>query len=595
MQDRSIRVIIWFCIGVLGPLVLCGIGLWFYGLLSEDDAQSPAGSSDSVAPIERQSQSDVKSGQNTTLLSSLASLDTATDDYTRSVALRALLSSSDVQHVFSLLEQSMEIRPEDQRLSTQIEIFRRLAVIDPVEAMKRTFDIAWNRRAPIVKSIFLEWAISDVDAAIAHAKILGSTDRRNALDAILRIRDDWPADRIQELSLEFGLESIGAKVLEQIQISRAFNDPRSAWKALLEDAQTDSGQVNSLATILELWVAKEGFNVVSEAIESITDMNSFIWLLNPILTPIAQDDPLHAFELINEFSEIARNAAAFTVVDVWAETDPAAAMDAVSKLDFRPTYIKDNLMQNIGFAWAESAPREAFQNLPKYFSRDYLQSIRGDALQQIVRESPQEAVDILNEIPNGVRDLGGDLVKEWASADARSALNWISAQEESLEPMLLRNVIPALVETDPDLALSTALIQTIAEGQMGLEYEVIRILAQTDVHRATEMLTQVRDHDDTMKRAYSELGRALVSQNKSSSAIELGSDLPESLQDDYFRAIINRIYNTDQVELYEILDLLPQRKYQQEAAQYLIWESGFGGLSHRYFTDEQLEEIRAFQ
>ena len=161
--------------------------------------------------------------------------------------------------------------------------------------------------------------------------------------------------------------------------------------------------------------------------------------------------------------------------------------------------------------------------------------------------------------------------------------------------MLLQRDIPALVEEDPELALNTALSQEIAEGQMGLEYEVIKILARTDVHRATEMLSQVRDHDDTKKRAYGELGRALVSQNESSTAIELGSDLSEEFQDTYFRAIINEIYNKDQLELYEILELLPERKYQQEAARYIIWASGFGGYSHRYFTEEQLEEFRAFE
>ena len=221
--------------------------------------------------------------------------------------------------------------------------------------------------------------------------------------------------------------------------------------------------------------------------------------------------------------------------------------------------------------------------------------MRGDALQKIVRLSPQDAIDILNEVPNGVQELGRDLVEEWASVDARSALNWIGSQEKSLRPMLLQRVIPALVEEDPELALNTALSQEIAEGQMGLEYEVIKILARTDVHRAIEMLPQVRDHDDTKKRAYSEIGSALVRHNESSTAIELGSDLSEVFRDSYYRAVINTIYNKDQVELYEILDLLPERKYQQEAARYIIWESGFGGYSHRYFTEEQLEEIRAFE
>ena len=575
--------------------MLCGIGLWVYGSLSTEDEQSTTESTGRVAPMERQSQSQVRSNQKTSLPRDLESLDTYQDDYARSVALRALLATADQQSVISLLAQSKEIRPEDKRLTTQVEIFRRFAVIDPREALNYTFDIAWNRRARMVKAIFLEWATSDMDAAIQHAKTLESSDRRNALEAILRIQDDWTEDRIMKLAIEFGHESVGTDVLEQVQIARAFHDPRGAWMAILADAKNDDMQAYSLGTILELWVTREGFDVVSEALESISQMEYLGSILEPIVRPIAQDDPQRAFELINEFNENARTTAASIVVNEWAETDSVAAMDAVSKLDIRPSYMRDSFMREIGNAWAENAPYEAVENLPKYFSGYDLQSIRGNALQQIVRESPQNALDIMNKIPNGIEDLGGDLVKEWASADVNSVLNWISLQDETTQPKLLRNVIPALVETDPELALSTALNQSIAEGQIGLESEVVRILAQTDLRRATDMLTQIRDHDDTMMSAYSELGRALVRKNESSAAIEMGSDLPESLQDDYFRAIVNQIFNTDQAELYDILDLLPQRKYQQEAARYLIGDTDFGSYSHRYFTDEQLQRIRSFQ
>ena len=575
--------------------MLCGIGLWAYGLFWTNNEQVVADSPDNVTPAGRQSQSKGTFEHKTFYPTDLKDLATFTDDYSREVALRTLLSSSDQQRVISLLEQAKAIRPDERRTATQIQIFRRFAVINPVEAMKHTFDIAWNRREPLVNAIFLEWGTADLNAAIAHAKTLGSADQRTALVAILRIRDDFSEDRIQELALEFGHESVGSDVLVQIQIDRAFNDPQSAWNALLEDARPDNFQIPSLATILELWVAREGFDVVFEAMESIPEMDSPMGILDPILTPIAQDDPRRAFELVNEFKENARRVAAFLVVGEWAETDPAAAFDAVSEFDVRPTYVKENLMQNIGYAWAENAPYEAFSILPKYLSGYTLQWIQGNALQQIVRESPEDAVNLLNNVPNGVAELGGALVEEWASSDARSALNWIGLQEEALRPALLQSVMPALVEKDPDLALSTALNQSIAEGQLGLEYEVIRILARTDVHRATEMLPQVRDHEDTKKRAYSELGRALANKYESTAAIELGSELPESFQDDYFREIINAIYNTDRVELYEILDLLPKSKYQQEAARYLIWETGLGADAHRYFTDEQLEKIRNFQ
>ena len=599
MPSRPRHVLTWFCIGMLGPVMLCGIGLWAYGLFSTNDEQIFADSPDNVTPAGRQSQPKDSSEHRTVPPPDLKSLANFTNDYAREVALRTLLSSSDQQRVISLLEQAQAIRPYERRISTQIEIFRRLAVIDPVEAMKHTVDIAWNRRTPIVNAIFLEWATTDVDAAIAHAKTLSQSDQRIALVAILRIRDDFAVDRVQELALEFGHESIGGDVLDQIQVDSAFNDPQSSWNALLNDARPDNLQIISLSTILELWVAREGFDVAFEAMESISQMGSPTGILEPVLTPIAQDDPRRAFELINEFNENARNTAAVIVVDAWAKSNPVEAFETVSESDFRPTYVKENLLRNIGYAWAESAPYEAFQNLPKYVSGPgsnlHLDWMRGNALKQIFRESPEDAVDLLNEIPNGVEKLGGDLVEEWASSDARSALNWIGLQEESLLPALLQSVMPALVEKDPDLALSTALSQPIAVGQLGLEFEVIRTLARTDVHRAIEMLPQVRDHDDTRKRSYSVLGRALANKHEASIAIELGSEIPESFQDEYFREVINAIYYTDQEGLYEILDLLPKHKYQREAAQYLIGNTGLGGDSHRYFTYEQLEKIRTFQ
>ena len=595
MVGRPHQIITWFCAGLIVPFALCGIGLWIYGSLSTEDKHSSVNSTDRVALIERQSQSDIRSTQKTPPLSDLESLDAYQDDYTRSVALRALLSSADRQRVISLLEQSKGIRPEDLRLTTQLEIFRRFAVIDALEAMKHTSDIAWNRRTPMVAAIFKEWATSDVDAAIAHARTLGSSDRRIALEVILRIQDEWSEDRIMELALEFGHESIGAEVLEQIQIARAFNDPRLAWNAILNDAQRDRSQFDALRAILELWVAREGFDVIFEAMEAVSEGNVSSSILDPIIEPIAQDDPRLAFELIHKLGDNARIDATFTIAQIWAETDPAAALETVSAFNFRPESTKVRLMQSIGSVWADHAPREAIQSLTEYLSSWSLRPIRGRALRKIVRESPQDAVDILNEIPNGVRELGRELVEEWASVDVSSAFNWIGTQEESLRAMLLREIMPALVEKDPELALNTALNQEIAEGRSGLEYEVIRLLARTDVHHATEMLARVRDHDYTKQRAYVELGFALVSRNEYSAAIELGSDLPENLQDEYFPAIVNRILNRDKVELYEILDLLPKPKYLQEAARRIIWETGFAGRSHQYFTDEQIEEIRAFQ
>ncbi|MXZ43576.1 MAG: hypothetical protein F4Z01_01140 [Gammaproteobacteria bacterium] len=598
MVGRRLQVITWFCVGLLGPLVLFGIGLFAYESLVANNQRGAPTSSNDVAPVELQSRTTIRSNQGTSPPSNdVKNLLIAPDDYARSVAFRAILSTADQQQLITMYEDSKGIRNFDQRLTTQIEIFRRFAVLAPEAAMEHTSELASNRRTPIIEAIFLEWANSDIDAALTHLRTLNSADQRTGLEAILRMRDDWPADRVLELALEFGHEALGADILEERQIMRAYDDPRAAWTAILEDTRVETLQIDSLATILELWVQREGVDVVFEAMESIPQISYPNKILSPILIPITRKDPQHAFALLDEFSGEVRRTAAFIVVHEWADSDPMAALEAVTEFVIHPTYVKDNLLENIGRRMVRQSPHEAIEHLPQYLSRESgKRSVLGYAIQMIVWESPQEATKLLNEIANGVEDLGGILAREWARTDASAALNWIGTQEETLQPLLLREVIPALVEVDPDLALSTALSQEISDGQMGLEFDVIRTLAQNDVQRATAMLPQVRE-GETKSRACAEVGRAMVNQKEYTAAINLGSELPESIQEEYFWTIITELYNQDQVALYEVLELLPERKYQEYAARYFRTRSKLDrfGRSHWYLNAEQLENVQSYR
>ncbi|MYD46158.1 MAG: hypothetical protein F4W92_07385 [Gammaproteobacteria bacterium] len=597
MLGRRLHVITWFCVGLLGPMALFGIGLWVYGSLVASDPKGDPTSSNDIAPTESQSRTTVRPNLDTSLPNNdVESLMIATDGYARSATFRKVLSLADQQQLIALLEESKALRNFDQRLTTRIEIFRRFAEIAPEMAMQYTSELASNRRTPIVEAIFLEWASSDVDAALSHLRTLGSADQLTGLEAILRMRDDWSADRISELALEFGHESLGADILEERQIMRAFDDPRGAWKAILEDSRVETLQYDTLKTILELWVDREGFDVVVEAMESISHIHISWLFLDPILIPIVQEDPHYAIELIDGFGEEVRRTATFSVFFSWADADPLAALKAVTELDNHPEWVIENLLTNVGWDLARDSPYEAVEHLPQNLSRDARKYVLEYSMRRIVQESPQDATRLINEIEHGVEDLGGALAAAWAREDASAALDWIDAQEETLQPMLLLETIPALVEVDPDLALSTALNQKISDGQIGLEYEVIRSLAESDIPRATAMLPQVRA-GETKSRACAELGRVMVNQNESLAAIKLGSELPESLQDEYFRAIINELYNQDLVALYEVLDLLPQ-KYQREAAAYYNRrDTRFDSFSrtHWYFTDEELEKIESYR
>ena len=150
--------------------------------------------------------------------------------------------------------------------------------------------------------------------------------------------------------------------------------------------------------------------------------------------------------------------------------DPLIALwSSRSSLDNYPAYVIDNLLTNVGWELARDSPYEAVEHLPQYLSRDARKYVLEYAIRRIVRESPQDATKLINEIAHGVEDLRGALAAAWTSVDASAALDWIDAQEETLQPMLLLDTIPALVEIDPDLAVSTALNQKNSDGQMGLE------------------------------------------------------------------------------------------------------------------------------
>ena len=91
MESRPLHVITWFCVGLLGPLVLFGIGVFAYGSLVANNQRGAPTSSNDVAPAELQSRTAIRSNQGTTPPSNdVKNLLIATDDYARSVAFRAI-------------------------------------------------------------------------------------------------------------------------------------------------------------------------------------------------------------------------------------------------------------------------------------------------------------------------------------------------------------------------------------------------------------------------------------------------------------------------------------------------------------------------
>ncbi|MYD45718.1 MAG: hypothetical protein F4W92_05145 [Gammaproteobacteria bacterium] len=526
-------------------------------------------------------------------LDDIASLSEFKSDFARSVALLTMLEQANESKVLELLEQSKSIANPDRRLSTQSDIMRRLAIIDPVKAMAHATQVAWNRRAPLVNAIFSEWVQLDFEAAVEHARGIIDSDQRVALEVILKSRVDWSDQQIVDLAREFGQEALALDVLEQAHVASALDDPEAAWNAILKDSRGDAEQREALRDILEYWVLRDGADAVSQIEDSISHIDYPSSILSRALFLLTESAPLNTFELAKNLGDHIRAHALEDVTVKWSVSDPRATLQAVGTID--DGALRNQLTTYIVDAWAALDPHELLENLSD-FPESAHDSVHGSVLSSLARESPHEAAQLMLEIPNGIANHSWRVIGSWSRQDPGGALDWILSRPKEEQQHLLSRVLYDVVQEDPQRALETALgVPIPSPGALGLERTVIHTLAQVDVDQAIAMLPHVRDHAHTKTFSYLDVSRVLIKRNEPFRALNLGRELPQPLQPTFFDNFFSQWRYSDIVGMYESLEKLPSQELKSKAAREILsYSVGDDYRPHRYFSDEQLQEIELY-
>lgn len=514
-------------------------------------------------------------------------------DFARSVALLSILGQASESQVLALLEQSKSIANPYRRLSMQSDILRRLAILDPVQAMTHATQVAWNRRAPLVRAIFSEWVHTDFEAAVAHARGLVDSDLRVALEVILKSRSDWSELEAVDFARAFGHESLALDLLEQAHVASAVDDPEAAWNAILNDSRTDDEQTEALSDILEYWVMREGSDVISQIEESISHIGYPGYVLSSALGHLTEIAPQNTFELARNLGDNISEFALRSVSREWAGFDPQAALDAVSTID--DGVLRNQLMGFTADRWGALNPRDLLENLSD-FPENLHHRARGSALSNLANESPLEAAQLMLEIQDGVKYHGFGVIASWSRQDALGALDWILSRPQDEQQRLLSGVLYYVVQEDPQRALEIALSTPIPKsGPGGLEQRVINMVAQIDVDQAIAMLPKVRDHASTKTFSYVDVCRVLMQRNEPFRALDLGLELPEPLQRGFFSNFFIQWRLADIVGIYESIEKLPSAALKSQAAsQILTYHVSGDYRPYRYFSDKQLQEIELY-
>ncbi|MYD80934.1 MAG: hypothetical protein F4X44_10020 [Gammaproteobacteria bacterium] len=217
------------------------------------------------------------------------------------------------------------------------------------------------------------------------------------------------------------------------------------------------------------------------------------------------------------------------------------------------------------------------------------------AMWAIAQSNPDDAVNLLANLtnPDRKRSLAKEIALNWSRIDVHEALDWAGSGQFSdpkLQWEVLSIVLRELAYNDLELAMQTALNQPLPSSGDGLESIVIDELVNTDVDKAIEMLSEVRD-GRTKILAFTSTAKALVHIGEFDQAIELHEQLPESRRSNYFSELFGEWTNTDPASLVAMLDELPSEQLKKNAATQLIISPPFSPSAKR-LSREQAQRVR---
>ena len=498
--------------------------------------------------------------------------------FERSVALRNLLLESNEAQVVELFSQSKDLARNDYRNSIQTVLIQRLAHLNPKRALSRALSMDSQEYSiwQFISNVFQEWAHSDLDEAVAHARSLDENWKETALRAIVQERMDLSEEILLAIARDLGNEQVAVGAITVRKIEDALEDPERAWNELALDLQNDSQHIWTIARVATTWVEQDGTGVLDQINQSLTNGDTRRWVLRSVLNDVAVSDPAGAFRFALTVDNDQYSVIASGVIDTWAQTDPQSALAAASEVEKRT--LRRQLEESVVRTWGYSKPREVLDSIDVL--PEHLQSTAiSTALRNMAGNYPEEAAALVVGMNSGdVRTAAANaVVYAWVDVDYEAALAWIQNEptNKEIQSQLLQGILYKIVGIDPQLAMDIALAQPIEEDQKGMfrgmsmEVTVISSLVYSDLDKAIELLPQVRKGAARLQ-AYQMVSGAMIRDGDIDDALNLAQQLSESDRESFYMSLASTWAGSDPEGLLNSIDRLPSKAVKSRAAMMLL-------------------------
>ena len=516
-----------------------------------------------------------------------------------SVALDNMLQNANIAQLVDLLEQSHNLENFEKQRSAGVQILRKFATLDPVQALTYAESFPQIQYEHFASLIYRDWSLFDLDSALNYAEQHVPTLSIEGKTAIFEqiIRANW--ERSDEVKLQIAKRltvrsSTARDLLVAIDIDKPLDDPIAAWEEVLSSKNIGEDESNRLIQIAVAVIENDGYTKFAELASAIQDRQIRTTLIREaLLSRLDKEDIGAVFEhAVQLFRETGRPVV-FELASRWSYLDPHSALKAVSDVQFYP--LGEHLVNTVISNWIFRSPEDVLRQLD-LFPAEYREEILVEGIWSMTAGEPEKAPEYLGEISdlNTRWRVMVNMFRNWATNNVEEAFTWFLDNPDlefpsgySRATLLQYLLYSVTAETGPSL-FKLALEHPTDESGSGWEGSIVGAIAREDVAKAKELLSQIRDGTGRIT-AYAGIGQALFDQNNSiDSVIEFTEEIPEDQHVEFYGEFAMRL--RPQV-IYEQLDKLPTPEAQARVALKLLQR-----IAEFYnpFTEEQIEHIESF-
>ncbi len=617
-SNRSVRDIIVFLLGAgLAAVVLVVL----YYMLPLGDADRTAVSEDETSTIAENVEDSSPISSQRSQPPGLYDVDSLEDILTnysgafdRFAALYSLVSQSEEEQLVDLFNESLTYEyseSDDLWLPDNIRrtILSRLVHVNDELAASLFLDLESEQQTSLSYTLAREWASFDLDRAVDFVTSLADSMYVPAAKrAILDLNQTLPIDELRSLANRLGDTDYIQNLVDRNVREEEAENPSEAWAALSADpnmlTQDNRSRINN---IVNAWIKEEGVLVLDTVTEAIEDEDFKESITRYGLRIAAEDNPEAAFDYALQFDSgggglfgMSFNPYMYSILNEWAEDSPTDALNKVLTID--STSQRNQYVDNVFSSWARKDIKGMVDSIP-HLPSEVQDAARVSGISHLSRESIDDALPLFDDIESDAKkgQAAMSIAFSWAEKDPEAALNWAQTNPntESIRSQVTSTMLTALASKDPEKAFNIALELPLNEDGVGLEASVLATLSYTNVDRALELLPKVRA-GASQKTAYTGVGGGLAMQGRITEAIELGKELSEEDQLNYYTTVgamslsgsmlSGLTGNESEMDVFATLDAIPLEEARSlVAVQAIVMDQ----LSSSY-SDEEIESLKEY-